>query len=76
MVLGAIALVAGLMHQLGYLVALLFQDLAGVPGAVAFDPFEPVIVAVYVTGSVLLVRTLPDAQSASARGEGRNDVRT
>jgi hypothetical protein len=71
-VLGAIALVAGLMHQLGYLAALLFQELAGVPGAVGFDPFEPVIVATYVTGSVLLLRTLPRVESVSARDEGRN----
>jgi hypothetical protein len=57
-VLGAIALVAGLLHQVSYLVALVFQDLAGVPGAVPFDPFEPVIVGLYVAGAVLLFRGL------------------
>lgn len=65
LVLGAIALVAGLMHQLGYLVALVFQDLAGVPGAVSFDPLEPVIVAVYLTGTVLLYRGLSQARPAA-----------
>ena len=57
-VLGAIALVAGLMHQLSYLLALVLQDAAGVPGAVGFDPLEPVIVSLYVVGTVLLFRAL------------------
>jgi hypothetical protein len=54
--LGAIALVAGVMHQLSYLLALVFQDVAGVPGAVGFDPLEPVIGSLYVIGTVLLFR--------------------
>jgi hypothetical protein len=53
-VISGVVLVAGIMHQLSYMVALPFQAVADVPGAVGFDPFEPVIVAVYVVAAVLL----------------------
>jgi hypothetical protein len=66
LVLGAVTLLAGILHQLSYLAALLFQDAAGVPGAVRFDPLEPVIVLIYLTGALLLVHAVrhPDAAAA------------
>ena len=56
--LAAVAAVAGVLHQVGYVVAMPFQVAADVPGAVNQDPFEPVIVAVYLTLVVLLLRGL------------------
>lgn len=53
--LAGLALFAGLLHQLSYLVAMPFQVAADVPGAVAYDPGEPVIVLLYLTASVLLL---------------------
>jgi hypothetical protein len=55
-ILAAVALVAGTLHQVSYLVALLFQYVAGVPGAVAFDPVEPVIILLYGVATTLLFR--------------------
>lgn len=54
-VLSAVALIAGVLHQVSYVVAMPFQVAAGVPGAVAFDPYEPVIVLLYMVAAVLLV---------------------
>jgi hypothetical protein len=47
-VVGALVLVSGIVHQVGYLVALPFQAAAGMPGATGFDVFEPVIAALFV----------------------------
>jgi hypothetical protein len=54
-VLAAVVLVSGTLHQLSYMVALLFQAAAGVPGAVAFDPLEPFIALLYLLASALLL---------------------
>jgi hypothetical protein len=54
--LGAISLIAGLLHQLSYIVAMPFQVAADIPNAVAYDPGEPVIVLVYLLGAFLLLR--------------------
>lgn len=54
-VLGAVALVAGLLHQLSYVVALLAQSTAGVSGAVAFDPGEPAIILLYAGAAASLL---------------------
>jgi hypothetical protein len=54
LVLGTIAVTAGLLHQISYMVAMPFQVAAGIPEAVAFDPVEPVIVGLYLLGAVLL----------------------
>lgn len=51
-----------------HVVALPFQVAADVPGAVTHDSFEPVIVAVYVTLLVLLLRGLTRGGSRSRRG--------
>ena len=57
-VLATVALLAGILHQVSYLVAMLFQAAADIPGAVAFDPGEPVIVLVYLVPATLLLRGL------------------
>jgi hypothetical protein len=57
-VLAGLSLVAGVLHQFSYLVALLFQGAADVPGAVGFDPVEPLIVSLYLVGAGLLFRSL------------------
>ncbi len=54
-VLAAVLLVSGLLHQVGYLVALPMQVAADVPGATAFDPVEPVIAGLYLVGAVLMI---------------------
>jgi hypothetical protein len=54
--LAGLALFAGVLHQFSYLVAMPLQVGADVPGAVAYDPGEPVIVLLYLTASVLLLR--------------------
>jgi hypothetical protein len=64
--LGGIALVAGVFHQLSYLAALAFQDATGVPGAVGFDPLEPVILSLYLVGTVLLFGAVHRASTAHA----------
>jgi hypothetical protein len=54
-VLAGLALVAGVVQQVSYLVAMPFQRVADVPGAVWSDSLEPVIVLLYVLGAVLLL---------------------
>jgi hypothetical protein len=61
--LAAIALVSGVVHQIGYLVAMPFQVAAGVPGAVATDPAEPIIVALFALAAALLL--IPIARDGS-----------
>jgi hypothetical protein len=46
-VLSAVVLISGAVHQVGYMVALPFQVNAGVPGATAFDPAEPLIAVAF-----------------------------
>jgi len=53
--IAAIVLVAGLLHQISYLVAMPLQVAADIPGAVAFDPFEPVIVLFYLIAAAVLL---------------------
>ena len=55
-VLGALALVAGTLHQVSYVVALLFQYAADIPGSVLMDPLEPVILLLYCIATALLLR--------------------
>lgn len=57
-VLAALVLVSGALHQLGYLVALVFQANSGVPGATAFDPLEVPIAAIFLLGAVALLAGL------------------
>jgi hypothetical protein len=53
-VISGVVLVSGVLHQLSYVVALPFQVVADVPGAVTFDPGEPLIVLVYAVATALL----------------------
>lgn len=55
-VLGVMCVIAGVLHQLSYVVAMPFQVAAGIPGAVSYDPGEPVIVLLYLLGAALLLR--------------------
>jgi hypothetical protein len=54
-VISGVVLVSGVLHQLSYVVALPFQVAADVPGAVTFDPGEPLIVSVYAVATALLL---------------------
>jgi hypothetical protein len=53
-VLAGVVLIAGSLHQISYMVALWFQARAGVPGAVPFDPVEPLIAAFLAATGLLL----------------------
>lgn len=55
-VLAAVLLVAGVLQQLTYVAALVFQARTEIPEATAFDPGEPVIFRAYVLGAWLLLR--------------------
>jgi hypothetical protein len=61
LVLGVLAAVAGLLHQVSYLLAMLAQYAADVPGAVAFDPGEPIIIVLYAVAAAALLLGLPDS---------------
>jgi hypothetical protein len=54
-VLACLALLPGVLHQVSYLVAMPFQVVEDVPGAVWTDPAEPVIVVLYLIATVLLL---------------------
>ena len=54
-VLAAILLISGVVHQIGYLIALPFQVAADVPGATALDPIEPVIAAGFLIATIALL---------------------
>jgi hypothetical protein len=54
-VLAPVLAVGGLLQQLTYMSALVFQYRADVPGATAFDPGEPIVVAAYVLVLALLL---------------------
>lgn len=70
--LGSISLVAGVLHQASYMVAMPFQVAADVPGAVAYDPGEPVIVLLYLLGAALLL--LPRRLASSTRTHESKEV--
>lgn len=56
-VLATIVLVSGALHQVGYYAAMIFQNRAGIPGA-AYDPFEPVILGLFVVAAALLLANM------------------
>ncbi len=58
-VLAFVALVSGIPEQLSYLAAMPLQVIAGVPEAVPLEPLEPVILAMYVLGLVMLLGGRP-----------------
>ena len=59
-VIGAAVLSGGLLQQLTYMAALVFQHRAGVPGSTAFDPGEPVVVISYAVALWLALRREAD----------------
>ncbi|SDO69554.1 hypothetical protein SAMN04515671_1729 [Nakamurella panacisegetis] len=70
-VIAAVVLVSGLVHQVGYLVAMPFQVAAGVPGAVRTDLAEPVIIALFLIAAWLLLASLrPVRGDAAAASTG------
>jgi hypothetical protein len=74
-VLAAVLLIAGTLHQVSYMVALLFQSTARLPGAVAFDPFEPVIAALYLTATVAMMVVAGPRHQHSAAGRSADPQR-
>lgn len=71
-VLGVLAVVSGLLHQLSYQAGMVFQAWADVPGAHAFDPVEPVVVACYLVALLALVMS---GSAASGMRVGGHDGR-
>ena len=63
-----VLLVGGLLQQLTYLSALVFQVRADIPGAVAFDPGELVVIAAYVAALAQLLRRRPQPQPHNPPG--------
>jgi hypothetical protein len=57
------------------MLALLFQSTAGVPGAVAFDPFEPVIAALYLAATVAMLPAAGPRHMHSAAGRSADAKR-
>jgi hypothetical protein len=55
-VVGAVLVLAGIGQQLTYMTALVFQTRADIPGATAFDPAEPLVVATYIASAAILLR--------------------
>ena len=74
-VLATVLLIAGTLHQVSYMVALLFQSTAGVPEAVAFDPFEPVIAAFYLVATVAMMVAAGTRHPHSAAGRSADAQR-
>ena len=74
-VLATVLLIAGTLHQVSYMVALLFQSTAAVPGAVAFDPFEPVIAALYLAATVAMMVAAGPRHQHSAAGRSADAQR-
>jgi hypothetical protein len=69
-VLAAVLLTSGVVHQIGYMVALPFQVAADVPGATAVDPVEPVIAAGFLLAAVALLASVrgPDHLHSGSSG--------
>jgi hypothetical protein len=67
-VLGSVLLIAGVGHQIGYMVALAFQSRAAIPGASAFDPIEPFITLAFAIGAGLLLANVTTPGAPEGRG--------
>jgi hypothetical protein len=68
-VLAGIMLISGVVHQLGYLVAMPFQVAADVPGATGWDPLEPLIAAAFLSAAAALLtsRRPPASEPATCK---------
>ena len=74
-VLAATMLIAGTVHQLGYLVALPLQVQAGVPDAAAVDPGESPIAAAFLAASIVLLACVHgDTARNAERADGDRAV--
>jgi hypothetical protein len=67
-VLATVVLIAGVLQQVDYMAALVFQAAARIPGASGFDPIEPFIAAIYLVGAAVML--------ARVRGTGRTALAT
>jgi hypothetical protein len=65
-VMAAVLLIAGTIHQLGYLLALSFQAAAGVPGATAFDPMEPPVALAFLVSAAALLAGVSRPSASAA----------
>lgn len=63
-VLAAVVLIAGVLQQVEYAMALVFQASTDIPGAIAFDPIEPFIISAYLVGTVTLLSHVRGSGSA------------
>jgi hypothetical protein len=72
-VLGTVLLAAGVGSQLDYMTALVFQAAAGVPGATAVDPSEPVIATAMLAGAAALLGNLRRPQGRERATETERD---
>jgi hypothetical protein len=66
--LATAVLVAGTLHQVSYVSAMLFQLAADIPGA-SFDAIEPIIVVLFAAGSGLLLGNLRTAAADAGSDE-------
>ena len=57
-VLATVVLIAGVLQQVEYMAALVFQANAHVPGATGYDPVEPFITTIYLIGAVVMLTRL------------------
>jgi hypothetical protein len=55
-VLATVVLVAGVVQQVEYMMALVFQATADIRGATGFDSIEPFITAIYLLGAVVMLK--------------------
>jgi hypothetical protein len=72
--LATVGLVAGTVHQLSYMTALVFQARAQVPGASAFDPQEPLIAAAHLVAAGFLLATARPTAGITAGAGVRHDT--
>ena len=68
-------LVGGLLQQLAYVSALVFQARADIPGSTAFDPGEPLVIAAYALGAWQLLRRLGSRSAATSDRPGGRSAR-
>jgi hypothetical protein len=63
--IAALVLVSGTLHQLSYLLAMPLQVEAGVAGATALDPAEPLIALLFLAGATAVVLAAPRSPAPS-----------
>lgn len=73
-VLATVLLASGALHQVSYYAAMHFQNRARIPGA-AYDPFEPVILGLFVLAAALLLANVqaPGRSKSPPRPDGRTE---